>query len=224
MTLPDWVPDWLLESRWVRLGLQAAAVVIVIGLIAVGAWGWYRSQESRGLAALADATALAQKTDADAATPQARADAIKALEGVLADYPRMSSAPQAAYQLGNLKYAATQYAEARGAYGIALAKGATGTVRTLSGMGIGYTWEAEKSYPNAAAAYDAVVKQLKPKDFLYEESLMAEARAQELAGKPAAAIEVYERLLRDVPETRRGEDVRHRIADLRSQSAQPAGK
>ena len=55
-----------------------------------------------------------------------------------------------------------------------------------------------------------------PKDFLYEEALMAEARAQELAGKPALAIDLYQRVLRDIPNSRHAEDVKNRVASLRS--------
>src|SRR5439155_1062117 len=83
------------------------------------------------------------------------------------------------------------------AYELALAKGASGSLRTLVGMGVGYAWEAEKKYANAAQAYEAAVKGLGRKDFLYEEALMAAARAQDLAGKPAVALEIYQRLLRE---------------------------
>jgi tetratricopeptide (TPR) repeat protein len=216
MTFPDWIARW----QWARLGLGTAAVLVVVGLVAVGAWAWYRSQESHAQTALAEATILVQQAEGAQATAEGHTRAIKALETVLADYPRMSAAPQAAYQLGNLKYAAGQYAEARGAYQLALAKGASGTVRPLAAMGIGYTWEAEKNYANAASAYEAVVTSLTSKDFLYEEALVAQARAQELGGKSAAALEVYQRVLREVPDSRRGEEVRSRVASLRSRLPQ----
>ena len=214
------LPDWVRESRWVRIALQAAAALAVVALVVAAAWAWYRSQETRGLAALADATALVQRAQGPEATAQTRESAIKALEAVMADHPRLSAIPQVAYQLGNLKYGAGQYPAARGAYELALAKGASGSVRTLAGMGIGYTWEAEKNYANAAQAYGAAVKGLGRKDFLYEEALMAEARAQELAGKPAVALEIYQRLLREVPDSRHAEDLRNRVAGLRGRTVQ----
>jgi tetratricopeptide (TPR) repeat protein len=191
-------------------------VAVVLGALVAGAWGFYRVRESRGLAALAAATALLPP-DGLPATPEARDRATKAFEGVLSEYPRFSAAPQAAYQLGNLKYAAGRYDEARSAYALALSRGASGTAATMAGMGIGYAWEAEKKYPEAAAAYEAVASRLGPKDFLFEEALAAEARAQEQAGKSAAALELYQRLLRDVPESRQAEDLRNRIANLKSQ-------
>jgi tetratricopeptide (TPR) repeat protein len=210
----------LLGSRWARLGLQAGAVVTALGLVGAGVWGWQRAQESRSVSALAAATALLP-AEGQPLTPELRERAIKAFEGVLADYPRQSTASQAAYELGNLKYAAGRYEEARSAYTVAAGKDASGTAGTLASIGIGYAWEAEKNYAEAAAAYQAAVKRLGPKDFLFEEALMAEARTQELAGKPAAAVDLYQRLLREAPDARRAEDLRGRLASLKSR-AQPS--
>jgi tetratricopeptide (TPR) repeat protein len=208
------LPDWISDSRWTRIGVQVLAVVVVTALLAAGAWAWYRSQESRGLTVLAEATALAQQAEDPQAPPELRSRAIKAMEAVLTEYPRLSVSAQAAYHLGNLKYAEGQYGSARGAYQLALAKGASGSVAALAGMSIGYTWEAEKNYANAIAAYDAVVKRTGPKDFVYEDALTAEGRAQELAGKPAEALELYQRALRDVPQARRADYLRNRITNL----------
>ena len=128
------------------------------------------------------------------------------LQAVLAQHGRSAAAAQAAYQLGNLQYQAGDYAAARAAYEIALAKGAGGSLRTLSASGVGYTWEAQKNYASAVTAYDAAARGLGPKQFFFEEALLDLARAQALAGKPAEARATYERLLKDAPETRRGED------------------
>jgi tetratricopeptide (TPR) repeat protein len=213
------LPPAISNSRWMRFGLQALAGVLVVVVAAAGAWAWYRSQESRGLAALMEATTLAQQAEGTQATLQARAKAIAALDTVIAQHPRLSAIPQASYQLGNLKYADGQYAQARAAYEFSIAKSSPGTIRTLAALGVGYTWEVEKNYANAALAYEAVVKGLGAKDFLYEEALMADARAQELSGKPDIALEIYQRLLRDLPDNRHAEDLRTRVASLRSRAA-----
>src|SRR5262249_35605920 len=157
---------------------------------------------SRGMVALANATALAQQLDRPDVSPLARDNAVRALETVIADYPRLSAIPQAAYELGNLKYASGQYAAARSAYELALAKGAPGPTRTLAALGVGYSWEAEKNYAAAAQAHAVAAKGLGPKDFLFEETLMSQARAEDLAGKPAVALDTYQRLLRDAPASR----------------------
>lgn len=207
---------WLPESRRLRLVLQAAVVVVVVSLVGLGGWFWYRAQESRGELALAQASSLVQQAQAPGAGSEARDGAIKALEAVIADYPRLSTFSQAAYQLGNLRYAAGQYPAARAAYELALLKGAAGGLRTLSGLGIAYTWEAEKNYPHAMTAYEAALRGLAPKDFLYEEVLMDLARVQELAGQQAAALETYRRVIRDVPGSPRAHELKARVASLQS--------
>ena len=211
---------WLEDARARRLAIQVGAGVVVVALIVVGAWAWYRSQESRGEAALTSATALVQQATAPQAGPEARAKAIAALEAVLRDHPRFSGAAQAAYQLGNLRYAGGAYAQARGAYEVALAKGGPASLRALSAVVIGYTWEAEKNYASAAAAYEAALKAMVPKAFLYEETLMALARVQELGGKPGAAVETYQRLLKEIPDTRRADDLKTHLANLKSRPGQ----
>lgn len=209
----------LSSQRALRIGLQAAGVVAVLAALALGGWFWYQSQESRGLVALAEASTLAQQAQGPGATVEARDRAVKALEAVMSDFPRLSAGAQVAYQLGNLRYGAGQYPAARGAYEVALAKGVSGTVRTLAALGIGYTWEAEKSYDKASSAYEAAARSIGSKDFLYEEALMDLARAQELAGKPSAALDTYKRLLKEVPNTRRGPEIQSRVASLQSRTA-----
>ena len=215
------LPAVLTQPGMLRRALQVAGVVVALGLIAIGGWAWYRSQESRGQAALAEAAALVRQASAPQAPLDARARAIKALEAVVSGHPRFSGLPQAAYQLGNLRYAEGQFAAARSAYEQALAKGAAGSLKGLCALGVGYTWEAEKKYANAATAYEAALAALGAKDFLYEDALMGLARAQDLGGKPAAAVETYQRLLRDVPDTRRADDLRIRVAHLKSRPARP---
>jgi tetratricopeptide (TPR) repeat protein len=99
---------------------------------------------------------------------------------------------------------------------MALANGASGALRTLTAAAIGYTWEGEKQYGKADAAFQAALRTLGPRDFLYEELLTDLARVQELGGDSKAAIETYRRVLRDVPDSRRADDIRGRIAALES--------
>ena len=55
-----------------------------------------------------------------------------------------------------------------------------------------------------------------PKAFLYEDTLMALARVQELGGKPGAAVETYQRLLKEIPDTRRSDELKTHLANLKS--------
>jgi tetratricopeptide (TPR) repeat protein len=207
---------WLGDPRLRRWAVPVAAGVVLVVAIAVGATMWHRAQEARGQAALASATVLVQQATAPEAPPDARDKAIAALDAVLRDHPRFSGAGQAAYQLGNLRYAAGAYGQARGAYELALAKGGPPSLRALTALGIGYTWEAEKDYARAATAYDAALKGMPSKTFVYEDALLALARVQELGGKPAEAAETYQRVLKEVPDTRRAEDLKTRLANLKS--------
>ncbi len=211
------LPEQLQDSRWLRLALQIASGVIVAAVLVGGGMVWYRSQQTKGLVAVADASALAQQASGPQATSEAREQAIKALESAINEYPRAAAVQQAAYELGNLRYALRQYAQARGAYEMAVAKAGSPSVSTLAAMGIGYTWESEKNYANAVQAYDSVIKGLRPKEFMYDEALIAKARAEELAGKPAAAIEIYERLLREADSANK-EEIRSRLAILKSRA------
>lgn len=206
----------LLDSRAARLGLKIAGVVVALGVLGLAGWLWLRAEDARGQAALAASAELVQQADGPLATGESRQKAIAALQGILAQHGRSSAAAQAAYQLGNLQYQAGDYAAARGAYEIALATGATGSMRTLAASGVGYTWEAEKNYANAVTAYEALAREAQPKQFFFEEALLDLARAQALAGKPGDALATYERLLKDAPDTRRAPDVRAKIAELHS--------
>jgi outer membrane protein assembly factor BamD (BamD/ComL family) len=206
----------LLASRGARLGLKIGGAVLVVAVLGLAAWLWLRAEDSRGQAALAASADLVQQADGPQATAEARAQAIASLQAVLAQHGRSSAAVQAAYELGNLQYQAGDYAAARGAYEIALAKGAAGSLRTLAASGVGYTWEAQKDYANAVTAYEAVARSVPSKQFFFEDALLDLARAQALAGKPVDALATYERLLRDVPETRRAPDIRAKIAELQA--------
>lgn len=192
----------------------AGVIAVVVSLAAVGGWFWYEAQQRRVAAAYAEAMARVVAARTPQATPEARAAAAAGLEGVIARHPSAPTVSQAAYELGNLKFEAKQYAAARSAYEIALARGSSATVRTLARVGLGYTWEAERDYAKAIDAYQTVLKGLGPRDFMYEEGLMSLARAQELAGQKTEAADTYRKLLKDVPATRRAEDVKTRLAAL----------
>jgi tetratricopeptide (TPR) repeat protein len=203
-----------LQSRGGRLALKIAGVVVALALVGTAGWFWLRAEEARAQAALAGTTEAVQQGEGPLATTEGRQKAIGMLQAVLTQHGRSAAAAQAAYQLGNLQYRAGDYAAARAAYEIALAKGAGGSLRTLSASGVGYTWEAQKNYASAVTAYDAAARGLGPRQFFFEEALLDLARAQALAGKPAEARATYERLLKDAPETRRAEDIRGRLAAL----------
>lgn len=191
------------------LVVGTVGLVVVLALGALG-WFWYGAEQTRAASAYAEALFRVRL----AAKPEDRTVAIHTLETTLARYPSSSAAPQAAYQLAALRYDAGQHAAARSAYEIVLARGASGTLRTLAEAGIGYAWEAERDYAKAIEAYRGTLNRLGPKDFYYETLLVDLGRSQELGGRKPDAIETYRRLLKEIPQARRAPEIRARLTAL----------
>lgn len=201
-----------LPSRRTLLILAGALLLVLVG----GAAGtvWYVRSARAAAAAYAGALTRVQLSRTNAPSPEASAAAVRQLETTLQQYPSGRLAPDAAYELGNLRYAERQYPAARSAYEVALARGAAPTIRALAHAGIAYTWEAEKDFARAADAFQAARVGAGPADFLYEELTLGLARTQELAGRRDQAIETYRRLLTDSTKTRRTDEIRARLASL----------
>jgi len=206
----------LRASRW---GRWAGLALIILAAVGLG-WGgwmvWSTRAESHGAVALAQARFLLAQAQTPNAVPEAKERAQKALEDVVAEYPRLSSGAQAAYQLGNLRFAAGQYPQARAAFQVARSRARSASLTSLASLGIGFTFEAEKNYEAAEKSFAETVKGAGPKDFLYEEAMSDMARVQELGGKRAAALETYQKLLKERPDGRRAEELRARVATLQS--------
>ncbi len=197
-----------------RTLLVLAGAVLAVLVLGGAAWVWYAADQSRARAAYADVMVRVAAAEGPQATAEARTAAARDLEAILARYPSAAAVPQMAYQLGNVRYGAGQYAAARAAYEVVLARGATGTLRTLAQVGRGYTWEAERDWAKAMDAYRAALATLGPKDFYYEALLVDLARTQELAGRKDEAVETYRRILKELPQASRGEEVRARLMRL----------
>lgn len=212
------VLDWLREQPWTRWVVLGLGAVIVVGLGWAGWTAWNSRYESQGIMAFAQARTLVAQAQTPGAGADVRERAEKALQAVIEVYPGLSSVAQAAYLLGNLRFSAAQYPQARASFELARARAGSSSLAALAGLDIGYCWEAEKNYDAAEKAYLSVISSAKPKDFLYEEAMVDAARAQELAGKRAAAVETYQRLLKDLPDTRRAEEIRSRVANLQTEA------
>ena len=197
---------------WRTLAIITSAILAVL-LVGLAGWLWTSAQQQRGMAVYAETLARARQGESSASA-EARMQAIRGLESVLAQYPSNSMAPQAAYELGNLRFAAHDYDKARAAYQVAIAKTGSGTLATLARAGIGYAWEAERKFTDAIQAYQTALADLKSAAFHYEDLLVDLARAQELAGKKDEAIATYRRILKDLPRSGRAADVRNRLASL----------
>lgn len=206
MTILAWRPT-------PRILLVAGLTVLVVVVAAGGGWFWYGAQQERAQTVHADALAQAATARTPQAPADAKASALRALEAALALAPGAGLAGQTAYELGNLRFDAGQFAGARAAYGIAI-RAASPTIRTLAHGAIATTWEAERKFPEAVDAYAAALAGAKPGHFYYEDLLLGLGRAQELAQRRDDAIQTYRRLLKDLPKLRRESEVRGRLASL----------
>jgi len=208
--------DRVREQHWTRYVVFGLGAVLVVGLGWAGWAAWKTRYEAQGGFAFAQARLLALQAQVPNAPADAREKAEKALQAVITDYPRLSSVAQAAYILGSVQFSTGQYSQARASYETARSKARSKSLATLAGLDVAYCWEAEKNYGTAETAFQSVITGAKPQDFLYEEGLVGVARSQELGGKRAAAIETYRRLLKDLPDTRRAEEIRSRVASLQT--------
>jgi TolA-binding protein len=197
-----------------RTVVIAVAVVVLVVLAGLSGWAWWDAQRRQAQAAHGDVMARVQPALAPDAPAEARKAAMQALESLLERYPSAHTVPEAAYELGNVRFSAGDYAGARAAYELALQRGASGLIRSLARMALARTWEAERDFARAAGAYGALAKDHDPRSFIYEDALLDQARMLELAGKKDEAIEVYQRMLKEIPAARRADDVRSRLASL----------
>jgi len=203
-----WSLTWPPPRTLILAGVIAAVVLLLVGAGTL----WYMTGQRAAAAAYADALAAVRRSRTQN-SPEASATAARQLESTLQQYPSGSLAATAAYELGNLRYDERQYGTARSAFGIAVARG-TGTIRTLARAGVGYSWEAEKDYAKAAEAFQSALDATGPGEFFHEQLALDLARTQELAGQRDRAIQTYRRLLKDVPKSPRGSEIRARLASL----------
>ena len=189
------------SARTVFIGVAA---IVAAGLLVAGGWYWHATTQQRAMAVYAEAMTRAQPAQNPEATSETRAAAIRGLEAALTQYPSGRDAAQVAYLLGNLRFQSQQYSQARGAFELAVAQGASRTLRTLSRGGVAYTWEAERNYPKAVEAYFSG----------YEELLLGLGRTQELSGQKAEATATYRRAVSELPNSRRLDEIKARLAEL----------
>jgi tetratricopeptide (TPR) repeat protein len=206
--------DWRSWSPTPRTIVAAGLGAVVVVLLAGGLWFWLSARADQAQAVHADALATAQTARTQQAPPTAKTAAVASLEAALAQAPDAGLAAQTAYELGNLRYELGQFAPARAAYEIALARTASVTVRTMARAGIASTWESERNFAKAVDAYNLALSAEKNVAFYQEDLLIGLGRNQELAGRRDDAIQTYKRILKDVPKLRREDEVRGRLASL----------
>ncbi len=120
---------------------------------------------------------------------------LKELQIIIQDYPDTGGALQARLLTANLLYQEKKYPEAAAAFE-ALGKEAP-DVKILVAENLSYCYEAQKDYQKAAAVLDPLVEMA---DLPYRQELQRrQALLFELAGDPAKALAVYQKMLQDNP-------------------------
>lgn len=197
-----------------RMLAWAGGAVALALLAAGGAWLWWDASQRRVDATYAAVFVRVEPALRPEATPEARAAAVRELEAVLAIHSGGTQAALAASQLGNLRFTAREYAQARAAWELALSRAPRGTLAAGARLGIAASWEAERNFERAAQAYGEALARSSAQDFAFEELLLGLARVQELGGKPEEAKATYKRFLNEAGQSPRADEARARLAAL----------
>lgn len=206
-----------LPAGWRWAGLAGGGILLAVLLGGI-AWYGLTWRHQAGLEAFAGPSALYRQ--ALTVPPEAEpAEAVNALRGFLAVYPRHQAAAEAWYYLGNLLHRQRAYDDALEAFGQAAGRG-TGLIAALSRLGSAYAWEAKGDYARALEAYQEGLKGTRPGSSLYGEFLLGAARSQEQLQQPLAAVATYRQFLQDLPDSTRADEVKARL--VRLEPAPPA--
>ena len=120
---------------------------------------------------------------------------LKELQTIIQDYPGTGGALESRLLIANLLYQEKKYSEAATAFE-ALEKEAP-DVKILVAENLSYCYEAQKDYPKAAAVLDPLVAL--PNLPYRQELQRRQGLLFELAGDPAKALAIYQKMLQENP-------------------------
>lgn len=166
--------------------LCGLAVLVIAGSI----WGFLQKRQAdrqERAAELYQSAISQKKTDP--------ASLIKDLQVVMQDYPGTGGAIESRLLIANVLYQEKKYSEAAAAFE-ALAQEAP-EVKILVSENLSYCYEAQKDYPKAAAVLDPLVAM--PNLPYRQELQRRQALMFELAGDPAQALTIYQKILQENP-------------------------
>jgi predicted negative regulator of RcsB-dependent stress response len=175
---------------FVQRNLTYTLFGLVVLLLSGAVWGYLQKRQSdrqEKAAELYQAAVFQKKPD----TPILLAE----LHTIIQDYPGTGGALQARLLTANLLYQEKKYPEAATAFE-ALGREAP-EMNLLVAENLSYCYEAQKEYPKAAAVLEPLVATVEPP---YRQELQRrQALLLELAGEPAKALAVYQKMLQDNP-------------------------
>jgi predicted negative regulator of RcsB-dependent stress response len=181
------------STKLIEFGKKNLTYIIcglAVLLIAGAVWGYLQKRQG------ARQEAAAQLFQAAVSQKKAEIPAVlKELHTIIQDYPRTGGALEARAMSADLLYQEKKYGEAAVAYE-ALGKEAP-DIKILVAENLSYCYEAQKDYKKAAAVLDPLVA--KP-DLPYRQELQRrQGMLFELAGEPAKALAIYQKMLQESP-------------------------
>lgn len=199
-------------STRIRWTLLAVTSVLLLVLVGAGVWSWLGRRDDAAHQALGTVLVTAQRAVGSGQAADLEA-AATTLRQFLASHSGTRASHQAWYGLGQVEFRRSQWDAAVAAFGEASRRD-RGSIGALSRLGQGYAHEAKGDGARALEVYQQALSGLGPKDFLYEDLLLAKARVQELTKDSAGAVATYKQYLKDLPTADRVQDVRIRLALL----------
>jgi predicted negative regulator of RcsB-dependent stress response len=176
--------------NFAQRNLTYIIVGLVVLLLAGAVWGYLQKRQfdrQEKAAELYQAAVAQKKPDIPIV--------LKELQTIIQDYPGTGGALQARLLTANLLFQEKNYSEAAAAFQ-ALGQ-ETPDLNLLVAENLSYCYEAQKEYPKAAAVLDPLVTTVDPP---YRQELQRrQALLFELAGEPAKALAVYQKMLQDNP-------------------------
>jgi tetratricopeptide (TPR) repeat protein len=201
--------------------LVAGVAIAVIAAVAVGGFIWYKQQADRSAAEMLNEgmrSVTERVADAPPRRPEEIQKAIASFRKVLAEYPRSSAAPQAAYMLGNGLSDLKDWDGAVKAYQDFLAR--YGDHRLLVPMvyqrlayaqlSQGKTEEAEKTFSAVVKIEGSVNK---------DQALYELAKIDETLKRPEGALARYQEIMKDYPQSPFAAEASVRIKTLDARKA-----
>ena len=203
--------------------LVAGIAVAVVMAIAVGGYFWMRQQENRaaedlfhqGMRPFSQVSPTAPPP-----RPEQLQQAVETFRKVLAEYPRSSAAPLAAYMLGNALSALKESDGATKAYQDFLARyGEHKTLVPLVYQRLGYAHLSHGKLDEAEQAFLKITTT--PGAPNKDHALYELARIDDILNRPEGALARYQELIKDHPQSPYTEEASIRIKTLDAKKAPP---
>jgi predicted negative regulator of RcsB-dependent stress response len=215
---------WIEENtRTVLMGLGAGAVLLIAVL---GIFAWRHSQTEKAFTELGEVQRAARApvagdqgagAGAFATAQQKDSRVIEAADRMLHDYPGGPAADWARYHRAAALLDLGKKDEAAAALAPVLASGDGILILDLARLLSGRIEEARGDLQSAADAYAAAAAKA-GKNFPPELALSDQARCLAALGKKQEAINAYQKILDDHPETPLAGEINQKLQELRGQS------